>query len=110
MSLKINTCNVLPMSVDVGNGRGQHVLLDLEVGDGDGYGPVKIDKVSPVCYMDNVDYEYLEEGWMSEGIMGTKVVNNNKPRKSIMDDSVVLSALSKVVYVGMSIANWVTGG
>lgn len=108
MSLKINTRNVLPMSVDVGNGWGQHVLLDLEVGDG--VGPVKIDKVSPVCYMDNVDYEYLEEGWMSEGIMGTKVVNNNKARKSIMDDSVVLSALSSVVYVGMTIANWVTGG
>lgn len=107
MSLKINTRNVLPMSVDVGNGWGQHVLLDLEVGDG--VGPVKIDKVSPVCYMDNVDYEYLEEGWMSEGIMGTKVLNNNKPRKSIMDDSVVLSALSKVVYVGMSIANWMRG-
>lgn len=108
MSLKINTRNVLPMSVDVGNGWGQHVLLDLEVGDG--VGPVKIDKVSPVYYMDNVDYEYLEEGWMSEGIMGTKVVNNNKARKSIMDDSVVLSALSSVVYVGMTIANWVTGG
>ena len=107
MSLKINTRNVLPISVDVGNGWGQHVLLDLEVGDG--VGPVKIDKVSPVCYMDNVDYEYLEEGWMSEGIMGTKVVNNNKPRKTIMDDSVVLSALSKVVYVGMSIANWMRG-
>ena len=107
MSLKINTRNVLPMSVDVGNGWGQHVLLDLEVGDG--VGPVKIDNVSPVCYMDNIDYEYLEEGWMSEGIMGTKVVNNNKPRKTIMDDSVVLSALSKVVYVGMSIANWMRG-
>lgn len=108
MSLKINTRNVLPMSVDVGNGWGQHVLLDLEVGDG---GPVKIDNVSPVCYMmDNVDYEYLEEGWMSEGIMGTKVVNNNKAIKSIMDDSVVLSALSTVVYVGMTIANWVRGG
>ena len=109
MSLKINTRNVVPMSVDVGNGWGQHVLLDLELGDGDG-GPVKIDKVSPVYYMDNVDYAYLEEGWMSEGIMGNNVVNNNKNRKNIMDDSVVLSALSRVMYVGMSIANWVTGG
>jgi hypothetical protein len=108
MSLKMNTCNVMPMSVDVGNGWGQHVLLDLEIGDG--IGPLKIDKVSPVCYMDNVDYEYLEEGWMSEGIMGNNVVNNNKNIKNMVDDSVVLSALSKVVYVGMSIANWVTGG
>jgi hypothetical protein len=60
--------------------------------------------------MDNVDYEYLEEGWMSEGIIGNNVVNNEKHIKNMVDDSVVLSALSKVVYVGISIANWVTGG
>ena len=108
MSYKMNSRNVMPVSVDIGNGWGQHVLLDLEVGDG----PVKTNKVSPrsLFYMDNVDYEYLEEGWMAEGIMGNKVVNNNKPRKNVMDDSIVLSALSSVVYVGMSIANWVTGG
>ena len=106
MSLKMNVANGIPMSVDVGNGWGQHVLLDLEVGDG----CVKIDNISPVCYMDNVDYEYLEEGWMSEGIIGNNVVNNEKHIKNMVDDSVVLSALSKVVYVGISIANWVTGG
>ena len=94
------------MSVDVGNGWGQHVLLDLELGNGG----LKVDNVSPVCYMDNVDYEYLEEGWMSEGIMGINVVNNDKFIKNMVDDSVVLLALSKVVRVGMSIANWVTGG
>jgi len=107
MSLKMNTRNVMPMSLDVG-GWGQHVLLDLEVGDG----PVKIDNVSrsSLIYLDNVDYEYLEEGWMSEGIIGNNVVNNDKHIKNMMDDSVLLSALSKVMYVGMSIANWVTGG
>jgi hypothetical protein len=108
MSYKMNSRNVIPLSVDIGNGWGQHVLLDLEVGDG----PVKMNKVSPrsLFYMDNVDYEYLEEGWMAEGIMGNNVVNNKKPRKNVINDSIVLSALSSVVYVGMTIANWVTGG
>lgn len=106
MSLKMNVANGIPMSVDVGNGWGQHVLLDLEVGDG----CVKIDNISPVCYMDNVDYEYLEEGWMREGVIRNKVEYMDNTITSMIDESVVLSALSKVVYVGMSIANWVTGG
>jgi hypothetical protein len=106
MSLKMNVSNGIPMSVDVGNGWGQHVLLDLEVGDG----CVKIDNISPVCYMDNVDYEYLEEGWMREGVIRNKVEYMDNTITSMIDESVVLSALSKVVYVGMSIANWVTGG
>ena len=107
MSLKLNVSNGMPMSVDVGCGWGQHVLLDLEAGDG--VVPVNHDNVSPVCYMDNVDYEYLEEGWMREGVIRDKVENMDNTINNVINDSLVLSTLSKVVYMGVSIANWVTG-
>jgi hypothetical protein len=47
---------------------------------------------------------------MREGVIRNKVEYMDNTITSMIDESVVLSALSKVVYVGMSIANWVTGG
>ena len=125
MSIKMSSLKLVTPSspLEMGGGWGQYIELDLERGEGGNMNktsPVNISsnriKYSMPKWYGNVDERYLEEGWMSEGVIcnndgreEVKININNNMMDDMMDDSIVQSAFSQFVYIGMCIADWVIG-